>query len=474
MEHGAGAGRRRATAWVGHPGTLLAVVVLVINDQMLKQALPGLFTGKLSDVTGLVVAPPLLAVLLEQVTRRSGDRLAAAALALTGVGFAWVKSTSVGADTASWLWSRVLPSRVLADRTDLVALPALALSWWLWTLVRGPDRGSRRVRVARVLVAVPLAVLATVATSSTGGPSRAVGIDSSQGRLVLYVAGDPTWQSYKLWQSSDGGSSWQPVPLPPLSRGTVVPPPPRLPQATLACVPGQPSRCYRTLAGTARVEQTDDGGAHWSTAWQITAGRLLFLHRAQYPYVIRNPYLIGDPGPLLYDVTSLAVVPVADGYRVIVSDDEGGLVVRESDGTWIRQGFPGSEPLLPETGFGQHILVEYAMAFGGACLTLLVSVATMAIPRRARATRVGAPAGRGGRLLSGAGKGVVLVSVALGTGVLTILPFLGWTVARPDSYAVAGSLALAAFLSGLVGGGVLGWRLSPARAPGPEPDSSKD
>ena len=40
-----------------HPVNLIAMLVLGLNDHWLKAAWPGLVTGKLSDVAGLVVLP---------------------------------------------------------------------------------------------------------------------------------------------------------------------------------------------------------------------------------------------------------------------------------------------------------------------------------------------------------------------------------------------------------------------------------
>ena len=40
------------------PVAVVSLVLLVLNDHVLKQAWPGVVTGKLSDVAGLVVAPP--------------------------------------------------------------------------------------------------------------------------------------------------------------------------------------------------------------------------------------------------------------------------------------------------------------------------------------------------------------------------------------------------------------------------------
>ncbi len=74
---------------------MLALVVLVLNDHVLKQAYPGMLTGKLSDVAGLVVAPLLLGVLLTAMRASRGPM--PVAIALTGVGFTLVKAFGAGA-----------------------------------------------------------------------------------------------------------------------------------------------------------------------------------------------------------------------------------------------------------------------------------------------------------------------------------------------------------------------------------------
>ena len=83
---------------LAHPGSVLALVVLVLNDHVLKQAWPGWVTGKLSDVAGLVVAPLLLAALLAIVRV---PRPMPVALAATGVGFVLCKTSAAGAAVAS-------------------------------------------------------------------------------------------------------------------------------------------------------------------------------------------------------------------------------------------------------------------------------------------------------------------------------------------------------------------------------------
>ena len=93
---------RDAVRALAHPGFVLALVVLVLNDHVLKQAYPGMLTGKLSDVAGLVVAPLLLAVPL---TLMRVPRPTLVAIAATGVGFTLTKAFSTGAALTSDLWS---------------------------------------------------------------------------------------------------------------------------------------------------------------------------------------------------------------------------------------------------------------------------------------------------------------------------------------------------------------------------------
>ena len=78
--------------WLAHPATLLGLLVLVANDHVGKPAYPGLVTGKLSDIAGLVVAPPLLATAMVLLAPRlSGHAAALSAVIATGVGFTAVK-----------------------------------------------------------------------------------------------------------------------------------------------------------------------------------------------------------------------------------------------------------------------------------------------------------------------------------------------------------------------------------------------
>lgn len=123
-----------------HPLALVAVVVLVVNDHLLKGMYGNWVTGKLSDVAGVFLLPLVLLGGLEVIlwlARRprwvSGARRVLAATLVTGVGFAAVK-VFVPVGDAYGLAIGVLrgfrgPIEVIPDLTDLLVLPVLFGSW---------------------------------------------------------------------------------------------------------------------------------------------------------------------------------------------------------------------------------------------------------------------------------------------------------------------------------------------------------
>jgi hypothetical protein len=132
-----------------HPLTLLAVIVLVVNDWVLKPAfhdgstLGETVTGKLSDVAGLAFAPVVLTAaigLVLALAKKLGanvdpyltHRRLVLSIAATGITFAAVKlspdAAEALANTLSHLGRR---ASIYLDRTDLLTLPFLGVAYWI-------------------------------------------------------------------------------------------------------------------------------------------------------------------------------------------------------------------------------------------------------------------------------------------------------------------------------------------------------
>jgi hypothetical protein len=162
---------------IEHPVAVLAVLLLALNDHVLKRVCPGFVTGKLSDVAGMVFFPLLLSSLVSYLLPsyllpRRGERTLAVACIATAVVFALVKTAPWANDAYRITWGvmhwplRVLsawcaghatpgPSRALLvrDPGDLIALPFVLAAWRIGraTLARRPAM-SRPYKDAKKIV----------------------------------------------------------------------------------------------------------------------------------------------------------------------------------------------------------------------------------------------------------------------------------------------------------------------------------
>lgn len=113
---------------------LAAVVVLWLNDAFFKAHFHNALTGKLSDLAGCFVLPLFVAVLLVPLGWSLRVRAFAGAL-VTTLFFAVIKSSAgaarTTASTLEWVTTSLGvdgPHRLIADRTDLVALAMVPLA----------------------------------------------------------------------------------------------------------------------------------------------------------------------------------------------------------------------------------------------------------------------------------------------------------------------------------------------------------
>jgi len=118
-----------ALACLADPPTLIAIGLLLLNDHVLKAAVPSWWTGKLSDLAGLYFFPFLLLAalgLLEGICPRrfrSKKRAMTISLIVSGAWFAALKATPV---SNAWAVTSIL-------------------SVLLWVLLWRPIRGMGHI-----------------------------------------------------------------------------------------------------------------------------------------------------------------------------------------------------------------------------------------------------------------------------------------------------------------------------------------
>ncbi|MFF5228978.1 hypothetical protein [Dactylosporangium sp. NPDC000521] len=487
-------------AWLTHPVSAVAVLVLLVNDRLLKAAAPGVVTGKLSDVAGLVFAPALVAAVCCLLVPRLPARWAAAgSTVLVGAAFAVVKAVPGGADVASAAWSVIRPSTILADPTDLLALPALGIAWWVRGRTLTPVVSASIARGVRAAVVLPFAVLGVAATSAPyySAVDRVVVVDG-QVRVLRYNAfhGLPDGPGDLADAAATvDGTTWTALKEP------VTPDLP--PRATSACVPDRPDVCYRVVPGRLAVEESTDAGRTWRMSWQVTEGRRTFLARGDSDLRSPREHL---------SAADIAILPAAGGYRVFVANRRDGIAIRQPDGAWQRIGLPyagGVEPPAPLTAPGKHVWAEYALAVAiGSALYVLGLLPALSRRRvlagfAAGTTVLGAIIAALAQLvgsfldigftLIGMGVGLAglvwwiatvagdprprpwlwpaqaALAVTAAAGV--IATFYGWSAGHPDAYSTAAGIAGAVTGTAVAGTVVLVlFGRGPAARPEPEPE----
>ena len=342
----------QALAWLGHPISLVGLAVLILNDHVLKAEFGTWWTGKLSDVAGLVFAPALVAVAASALAPRARPRaIAAASVAAIGIGFAAVKATAAGAAVASAAWTAIAepvfeaPSVVRRDATDLLALPALALAWWAFTRAGRRPPSPRAVRTVRASVLLPLAALAVLATS-VADPKVADDVVVDSGNVAVrtgYVRhpggfGDRVWYEIPAADLAARRDTWVKADL---RRSKELDAASAATGSTAlgSCFSDIPNVCFRMVTARIAVETSGDGGETWGEAWSLTddqQGRKMDYDWYTFPSQWRGP---------------TATVSLDGGHLVVVATGPDGVLMRDIDGTWARLGFPGEPPPpdIPDT-----------------------------------------------------------------------------------------------------------------------------
>ena len=344
--------RRLALRSLASPWSVGAILVLMLNDHILKASWPGWFTGKLSDFAGMVFFPLLVAAV---VSRRRPEVTVWplwTGVILTGALFSAI-NVSPRAVTAieSAMAGLGVPWQVTADPTDLMALPMLAAPMAIWR--RSRSRSTLRDRRPFEMVVLLAAAGASIATSCVDAYPAVWAVEADGRALVAYT-------DDRTYMSIDGGGSWSEVSV---RREDL---PPRAESSTMACFENDPDHCFR-LISPLTVEETGPDG-EWTTAFHISSERVDYMQRS----------FTGGCSDYVVDVTDIAISDGGDPIVVVAAGDTG-LLVRQPDGAWDRGVLP-RWTVAPVADVGRGPTFEVSAAWGIAALSAMI-VASVAARR---------------------------------------------------------------------------------------------
>ncbi len=270
---------------------LLALILLIVNDQFLKAAYGNWVTGKLSDLAGLVVLPVLVGVVLGAFGLH---RRVAAACMTVGAWFAAMKLSPWVAEQTELVLEAVTarPSTIVVDPTDLVGLAGLVVAA---SVLYRPRPVFTRRQVGYVSLAV--ASLACVASSGPEFYDTDLGVD--QTGEVVERQQDQFAADYDESQAraADVEGFYE--------------------FATEACLDeANGEDCFRIIDG--RVER-QTGNGDWELEWAAF----------DLPVVALDAH--GGWGP---SIAAKDIVAADDGTIHVGFFDDFGPIVRSADGTW--------------------------------------------------------------------------------------------------------------------------------------------
>jgi hypothetical protein len=353
----------RALHSLAHPLTVSAVVVLLVNDHLLRHRWPSWWTGKLGDFAWLVFAPLVCALVVAWVLphppipspkcergRKTSSlnaherQVGIIAFAFIGVWFALAKTVplvhalTTGALEAIVGWEGTLR----LDATDLLTLPALLIGWHIWTRADNtPPTLSPRVW--------PILALGIMATLASDEPyfshigRSATCIFQEESQLVIYgstsgayeyknsVDGNEEWElktETEIFRSRDGGMSWLSESYENYNYREEIP---KCTQESNVLVdPTNELIQYRWIPAD-RIERSSDGGITWVREYDLVELRQDVRH-----YYNRSRFYWAD-NTIIADYQSGPFSGLIDSKtgNVVLAMGLDGVLVRTPDAEWV-------------------------------------------------------------------------------------------------------------------------------------------
>ena len=349
---------------LSHPISIVALIVLLLNDHLWRRVAPSWLTGKIGDFAWLIFAPFLLAALLAWVWPKRNEFVGRLSIIGVGVIFGLAKTVpafhTLTIDVLEFLtrWPNILR----LDPTDLLALPALLIAGWIWE-----RSATRSVRLPyRGWVLLPLAMLATMADS--GMPFA--------GLNCLWHLDDQILVSdiFGSYISRDAGLSWTENSQTGDAALTSAHGCESAPSEIFN--PDNPLVRFRLTSDGRQIERTEDGGRTWQTEYVKTE-----LSQAQEVYARR---MAGRGFPVLAGPMA-AILDTTTGNLIVTAGHQG-VVVRTLDGAWHAIGVGPYQPIdFHQPGMVVVLLSNELLL---ALVVFAMAIGTMAPDIPSRLTRV--------------------------------------------------------------------------------------
>jgi hypothetical protein len=194
---------QKAVYLLSRPVSLVALVLLFLNDHVLRVLWPSWITGKLGDFAWLFFAPfalaALLALLIPRSVRDHEKLVGMLAFGIVGIVFFFGNSFTLTHEfvLTFLVWLLPFPVQIIRDPLDLIALVAIVPAWQMWQ-----DEAPQLV-IDRSRSAVLLSVAACL-TIATSPPIENYGINClyvDENRIIAV-------SNSRSFASQDGGMSW--------------------------------------------------------------------------------------------------------------------------------------------------------------------------------------------------------------------------------------------------------------------------
>ena len=299
----------RSLHFLSRPFSLAALLILLVNDSILRHFWPSAATGKLSDLAWLFLAPVVVTAGLAWVAPKRLQRhewvLAGGGFGLAAGGFALFKTLPFMRAVVLDLWQAGLgfPAAAVLDPTDLAALLSVVMAAWLWRRQR-----ADAVQIPmRAVFVIPLLAVLTLADAAAPDYGIAC-LENRDGQIIAYSA-------YHTYASLDGGLTWHEENF----DGQFC----QMEQTSVIEL-SQPIDGLRFRFKPGQSIESSSDGVHWTVAYSLAP--LTEADRAYYQKVETG-------NPTMREVPLAGISDPQHGTVIFAMGHEG-VLVRQASGDW--------------------------------------------------------------------------------------------------------------------------------------------